>query len=97
MTVRWVEWSLSTSQYAPLNRLFTISGRNIDFTHGFETLHTVSYKKILQGEGFSLESAREGIRCAETIRSQCEAGRAFCFRCGEPLGEREQHNECCGT
>jgi len=51
-------------------RSITIDGEEIEFSGGFTDLHTVSYKNILQGNGFGIEDARPSIEIAHTIRNQ---------------------------
>jgi len=49
-------------------RSVTINGEEIDFTHGFEDLHTQIYKEILTGNGFGIDDARSSINAAYNIR-----------------------------
>ena len=49
-------------------RSITIDGSEIDFTAGFEDLHTVSYRQILEGRGFELEENRTAIQTVSAIR-----------------------------
>jgi UDP-N-acetyl-2-amino-2-deoxyglucuronate dehydrogenase len=75
-----VEWFLSIDRNdlppevvlngQPGYRSLTIDGQAFDFSAGFTDLHTLSYKKILSGEGFSLESARPSVEIASRIRYQ---------------------------
>ena len=51
-------------------RSITIDGEEIEFSGGFTDLHTVSYKNILEGNGFGIEDARPSIEIAHTIRNQ---------------------------
>jgi len=50
-------------------RSITIQGEEIEFSGGFTDLHTVSYQKILGGEGFSAQDARSSIDLAYRIRN----------------------------
>jgi UDP-N-acetyl-2-amino-2-deoxyglucuronate dehydrogenase len=50
-------------------RSIKINGENLDFTDGFSDLHTLSYKKILEGNGFGIEDARASIELVHKIRS----------------------------
>ncbi len=43
--------------------------KEIEFSDGFTDLHTVTYQKILNGEGFGLEDARPSIEVVHKIRS----------------------------
>lgn len=42
----------------------------VDFSSGFEDLHTASYKEILQGRGFSLSAQKQAISIIESITRQ---------------------------
>ncbi|WP_304210388.1 Gfo/Idh/MocA family protein [Helicobacter canis] len=42
----------------------------IDFSQGFEDLHTASYNEILQGRGFSLSAQKQAITIIESITKQ---------------------------
>ena len=42
-------------------RSMTVGGREVEFSEGFENLHTESYRRILAGEGFGLEDSRTSI------------------------------------
>jgi len=50
-------------------RSITVNGEEIEFSGGFTDLHTISYEKILRGEGFGLEAARSSIGIVYTIRN----------------------------
>ncbi len=50
-------------------RSITIDGEEIEFSGGFTDLHTVSYEKILAGQGYGLEAARKSIQTVYTIRN----------------------------
>jgi len=50
-------------------RSITVNGEEIEFSGGFTDLHTISYEKILKGEGFGLEAARNSIGIVYTIRN----------------------------
>lgn len=51
-------------------RSITIDDEEIEFSGGFTDLHTLSYKNILEGNGFGIEDARSSIEIAHTIRNQ---------------------------
>ncbi len=55
-------------------RSITLDGEEIEFSGGFTDLHTVSYQKILAGEGYGLEAARKSIQTVYTIRNMAPAG-----------------------
>lgn len=65
----WVKWELSIESDRPAERLFRVDGADYDFTNGFTDLHTESYRKILSGEGFGIEDAREAVKLCEEIRN----------------------------
>ncbi len=50
-------------------RSITVDGDEIEFSQGFTDLHTVAYEKILAGEGFGLEAARNSINIVHKIRN----------------------------
>ena len=50
-------------------RSLTIDGEEIDFTHGFDDLHTLSYKQILAGKGIGLPETRSGIQLVHDLRN----------------------------
>jgi UDP-N-acetyl-2-amino-2-deoxyglucuronate dehydrogenase len=50
-------------------RSIKVDGEEIEFSGGFEDLHTSSYKGILRGEGFGIDENRVAIETVETIRS----------------------------
>jgi UDP-N-acetyl-2-amino-2-deoxyglucuronate dehydrogenase len=49
-------------------RSITVEGEEIEFSDGFTDLHTVAYEKILAGEGYGLEAARNSINIVHKIR-----------------------------
>jgi UDP-N-acetyl-2-amino-2-deoxyglucuronate dehydrogenase len=51
----------------PKRRTFTVGGAEFDFTNGFEDLHIESYRRIIRGQGFSLEDAKPAIELCERI------------------------------
>lgn len=52
------------------NRLISIDGESIDFTKGFEDLHTRVYEETLAGRGFGIEEALPAIKLVEKIRER---------------------------
>ena len=50
-------------------RSITVDGREIEFSEGFTDLHTLSYRGILEGRGFTLEDVRPSIEAVSGIRS----------------------------
>jgi UDP-N-acetyl-2-amino-2-deoxyglucuronate dehydrogenase len=49
-------------------RSVTIDGKEIEFSDGFEDLHTKSYRNILEGQGFTMKDALPAIEIVSTIR-----------------------------
>lgn len=50
-------------------RSLTINNKEIEFTDGFEDLHTVSYENILNGKGFGIEQSKKTIQLIHDIRN----------------------------
>ncbi|MBK8954388.1 MAG: Gfo/Idh/MocA family oxidoreductase [Saprospiraceae bacterium] len=50
-------------------RCLEINGEEFEFSEGFTDLHTVSYQRILSGQGFGLEEARCSIQTVHDIRN----------------------------
>lgn len=55
-------------------RSITVDGEEIEFSDGFTDLHTVSYEKILKGNGFGLVDVRPCIEIAHDIREATPIG-----------------------
>jgi UDP-N-acetyl-2-amino-2-deoxyglucuronate dehydrogenase len=55
-------------------RAITVDGNTFDFTDGFADLHTESYKKILQGEGFGIADARPSVEIVHDIEASKPIG-----------------------
>ena len=55
-------------------RSITIDGEEIEFSGGFTDLHTLVYKRTLEGNGFGLEAARPSIELVHNIRNAKETG-----------------------
>lgn len=49
-------------------RSITIDSEEIEFSSGFEDLHTTSYQNILEGKGFDIQDARPSVDIVSTIR-----------------------------
>ena len=62
-----VHWHLSISQ-GEKRRSLLVDGNPIDFTEGFEELHTEVYRNILAGNGYGLDDVKNAIRIANDIR-----------------------------
>lgn len=51
-------------------RSIAIEGEDLEFSEGFEDLHTLNYKEILNGRGFGLEDSRKSIEIVHEIRTK---------------------------
>jgi len=51
-----------------------VEGREIEFSDGFTDLHTDSYRTILDGQGYGLETARPSIELVSEIRHAQPSG-----------------------
>ena len=54
----------------PTYRSILIDNEEIEFSGGFTDLHTASYQKILNEEGYGISDARQSIEIAYKIRNQ---------------------------
>jgi UDP-N-acetyl-2-amino-2-deoxyglucuronate dehydrogenase len=55
-------------------RSISVEGEEIEFSGGFTDLHTKTYERILEGNGYGLEDARKSIETVYTIRNSSPAG-----------------------
>lgn len=55
-------------------RSITLNGEEIDFSTGFVDLHTMSYREILDGNGFGLEESRAAVTTVSEIRNAKPVG-----------------------
>jgi len=55
-------------------RSLSINGESFEFSDGFTELHTNSYSKILEGEGFGLMEAKTAIEIVDSIHTQTSIG-----------------------
>ncbi len=55
-------------------RSITMNNEEIEFSEGFTDLHTVSYKRILEGNGFPMHYAKPAIETVYTIRNATPIG-----------------------
>lgn len=55
-------------------RTLHIDGEDFEFSQGFTELHTMSYEKILDGQGFSISEARPCIQIVHDIRNATPVG-----------------------
>ncbi|MCK9400401.1 MAG: Gfo/Idh/MocA family oxidoreductase [Bacteroidales bacterium] len=56
-------------------RSIRIEGEEMEFSGGFTELHTESYRKILAGDGYDVEDARQSINTAFEIRNAIPVGK----------------------
>jgi len=54
----------------PTYRSILIDNEEIEFSGGFTDLHTISYQKILNGNGYGIGEAQQSIEIAHKIRNQ---------------------------
>lgn len=73
-----VNWFLSVdaadlpADTAPNRRTYrsiTVDGEAFEFSDGFEDLHTISYRSILDGNGFGIDVVRPSIELVSTLRT----------------------------
>lgn len=70
-----VRWFLSiNADHLPsasnrTHRSIVVDNEEMEFSEGFTDLHTLSYKHILNGDGFGLKDARSCIQIAHDIRN----------------------------
>lgn len=50
-------------------RSITIDGNEIEFSNGFNDLHTKVYQRTLTGNGFTIEDAKPSINLTHQIRT----------------------------
>ena len=55
-------------------RSILIDGEAFEFTNGFTELHTLSYRKILDGQGFHISESRNAINTVYQIRNAQPVG-----------------------
>ena len=64
-----VHWNLSIETSLTPKRQIIIDGKSYEFTNGFENLHTVSYRNILNNEGFTIDDVKPSVDMVERIRN----------------------------
>ena len=52
----------------PTYRSISVDGVELEFSGGFTDLHTISYEKILQGRGFTLDDALSSVEVVSALR-----------------------------
>jgi UDP-N-acetyl-2-amino-2-deoxyglucuronate dehydrogenase len=55
-------------------RSMVVDGEEMEFSEGFNELHTSSYRGILAGDGFGLEESRQSVEIAYLIRNAKPVG-----------------------
>ena len=71
-----VRWFLSlrfehlANKSSNTHKELIINNKKIDLNEGFENLHTLSYKKILQNKGFKITEAESSIRTVFKLRQE---------------------------
>lgn len=63
-----IAFDLSISPKHEVLREIEIDGELVNFTDNFTNLHTLSYQKIIAGEGFGLDVAEPSVKLCEMIR-----------------------------
>ena len=58
----WKEWKAY--------RCIKVDGEELEFSDGFTELHSESYKKILNGNGYGLDDIEPTIKLIENIRNE---------------------------
>jgi UDP-N-acetyl-2-amino-2-deoxyglucuronate dehydrogenase len=62
-----VHWELSVEP--PRQRRLIVDGVDVDFDEGFTDLHGEVYRRILDGNGFTLDDARASVQLVHDIRN----------------------------
>lgn len=55
-------------------RSINVNGEEIDFSGGFNDLHTITYKNILNGNGFGIDDVQESIELTDFVRNTRPTG-----------------------
>lgn len=63
-----VTWKLSVK--GDRKRSMTVDGVDVDFTSGFDDLHTAVYRDILAGQGYGINDVYPAIALAQRIRGR---------------------------
>lgn len=66
--------SAAKAKHQRTYRSILIEEEELDFSSGFTDLHTVSYEKILSGNGFGIEDSRRAIEIVHQIRTKPAIG-----------------------
>lgn len=65
-----IDWTLSTSPARKPCRSLSIGDLDFNFTEGFTNLHTEVYRRIMSGQGFGIEDARQAVELAYRLKQQ---------------------------
>lgn len=63
-------------------RSITVNKKEIEFSGGFTDLHTITYRNILNGNGFGIDDARESIELTDIVRNT------------KPIGLKGDYSPC---
>lgn len=55
-------------------RSINIGGEEVEFSGGFDNLHTITYQNILNGNGFGIDDVRESIELTDNVRNLVPIG-----------------------
>jgi UDP-N-acetyl-2-amino-2-deoxyglucuronate dehydrogenase len=55
-------------------RSINVDGEEVEFSGGFNDLHTVTYQNILNGIGFGIDDVRESIELTDNVRNAIPVG-----------------------
>ena len=78
-----VEWFLSVDAAdrpadapgpGPAYRAMVVDGQDVEFSSGFEDLHTRVYERTLAGDGFGIDEARPSIELVHALRQATATG-----------------------
>jgi UDP-N-acetyl-2-amino-2-deoxyglucuronate dehydrogenase len=56
------------------HRSLRVGGEEFEFSEGFADLHTISYDRLLQGNGFGLDEAKPSVQIVSDIRNATPVG-----------------------
>ena len=62
-----VKWALSTDNRHDAARILSVDGVELDLSSHITDLHTLSYEKILAGDGFGVEESGKSIKLIKEI------------------------------
>ena len=70
-----VNWNLSIerNELMSARRILQIDDQIVDFSKGFEDLHTLSYQRIFNGQGYGISDVRPAIQLVSDIRAAAQS------------------------